>query len=78
MTAQAETATAAGAVRAQGRSINAVLADITAGAQRVSIATRSWPSFLPRVAALDEVQATLTGLQRSVAELRGLMESQAK
>lgn len=74
----AQTETTAGAGRAQGRSLNAVLADIAAGAQRVSIATRSWPSFLPRVAALDEVQATLTGLQRSVAELRSAMESETK
>jgi hypothetical protein len=60
------------------RGVNDVLAEITAGAQRVSIATRSWPAFLPRLAALDEVQTTLTGLQRSVAELRSAMESQTK
>jgi hypothetical protein len=60
------------------RGMNAVLDEITAGAQRVSIATRSWPAFLPKVTNLDDVAATLTGLQRSVAELRGLMESGKK
>lgn len=78
MSVKPETQARAGAGRAQVRSINAVLADITSGAQRVSIATRSWPSFLPRVSALDEVQATLTGLQGSVAELRSAMESATK
>lgn len=66
------------ATQRKSRGINNVLADIAAGAQRVSIATRSWPAFLPRAAALDEVQATLTGLQRSVAELRSTMESETK
>jgi hypothetical protein len=60
------------------RGINDVLAEITAGAQRVSSATRSWPAFLPKPTSLEEVSATLTGLQRSVAELRGLMEGSRK
>lgn len=58
------------------RSLNEVLGEITTGAQRVSIATRSWPAFLPRPASLDEVQSTLTGLQRSVAELAEIMEAE--
>lgn len=59
------------------RSLNELLADITAAAQRVSIATRSWPTFLPKPTALDEVAGTLTGLQRSVAELRHRTEGKA-
>lgn len=58
------------------RTMNAVLTEITQGAQRVSIATRSWPTFLPKSASLDEVQSTLTGLQRSVAELAAIMEAE--
>ena len=65
-------------IAAKPRSLNDVLGEITAGAQRVSIATRSWPAFLPKPANLDEVAATLTGLQRSVAELRSRMEAAAQ
>lgn len=61
----------------RARNVNDVLGEITQGAQRVSIATRSWPSFLPRLAHLDEVQSTLTDLQRTVSELRTMMETDA-
>ena len=60
------------------RSLNQVLAEITTGAQRVSIATRSWPAFLPQPASLDEVADTLAGLQQSVAELRSRLEADAQ
>ena len=59
----------------ESRSINSVLTDITAGAQRLSIATRSWPAFLPRASALEEAQNVLTGLQRSISELRSRLEA---
>lgn len=58
------------------RTMNDVLAEITQGAQRVSIATRSWPTFLPKPASLDEVAATLTNLQNAVAELGQIMEAE--
>lgn len=63
-------------LKPRARTLGDVLAEITAGAQRVSIATRSWPAFLPRLAHLDEVQSTLTGLQRAVSELRTHMEAE--
>lgn len=52
------------------RSLPKLLEDATSGAQRLSIATRSWPAFLPNVAAVDEALNCIEGLRRTVLELR--------
>ena len=49
----------------------AVVADVQAAAQRLSIATRSWSTVEPTRAAIDETIATAHGLQRALAELHG-------
>jgi hypothetical protein len=63
-------------LKSRARTVNDVLGEITQGAQRVSIATRSWPAFLPRLAHLDEVASTLSDLQRAVSELRTHIEAE--
>lgn len=54
-----------------------LLGDAQAAAQRLSIASRSWPSFPPGRAALDEAANTLEGLRRTVGELRAIREQEA-
>jgi hypothetical protein len=44
--------------------------DAHAAAQRLSIATRSWPTFRPNTAALDEALNAAEGLKRTLNELR--------
>ena len=62
------------AVFRKPRTLNDLLTGITAKAQRVSVATRSWPAFLPRTANLDEVTAALDALQSDIRELRQSLE----
>lgn len=52
------------------RSLPKLLEDAHAASQRLSIATRSWPTFLPNVAALDEALNAAEGLRRTLCELR--------
>jgi hypothetical protein len=52
------------------RSLPRLLEDAHAAAQRLSIATRSWPTFLPSVPALDEALNSTEGLRRTLLELR--------
>jgi hypothetical protein len=52
------------------RNLPTLLADVHAAAQRLSIATRSWPTFLPNVAALEEATNTAEGLRKTLLELR--------
>jgi hypothetical protein len=54
----------------------AVVADVQAAAQRLSIATRSWSTVEPPRAAIDEAIATCHGLRRVLAELHGRVEPQ--
>jgi hypothetical protein len=56
---------------ASQRSLSSLLEDAQAAAQRLSIATRSWPTFMPSRAALDEAGNTLEGLRITLAELQG-------
>ena len=52
------------------RALPQLLSDAQAAAQRLSIATRSWPASMPRNAALDECAALIEGLKQTIAELR--------
>jgi hypothetical protein len=52
------------------RNLPQLLTDAQAAAQRLSIATRSWPAFMPRNAALEECAALVEGLRLTLAELR--------
>jgi hypothetical protein len=58
------------------RTLEELLSDATAASQRMSIATRSWPGFAPTVPAIDEALSTVTGLQRTLNELRAHRETQ--
>jgi hypothetical protein len=52
------------------RSLPKLLEDAHSAAQRLSIATRSWPTSLPNGAALDEALNAAEGLKRTLNELR--------
>jgi len=52
------------------RNLPQLLNDAHAAAQRLSIATRSWPTFLPGTPALDEAANVVEGLRRTLCELR--------
>jgi len=52
------------------RSLPKLLEDAHACATRLSIATRSWPVFLPNTAAVDEALNAAEGLKRTLNELR--------
>ena len=52
------------------RNLPQLLADAQAAAQRASIATRSWPAFMPSTPAVDELANTVEGLRRTFCELR--------
>jgi hypothetical protein len=52
------------------RSLPQLLDDANAGVQRLSLTTRGWSTFMPNVAAVDEVLNSLEGLRRTVLELR--------
>jgi hypothetical protein len=52
------------------RSLPKLLEDAHAAAERLSIATRSWSTFLPNVVALEEVSNVAEGLRRTLLELR--------
>lgn len=52
------------------RNLPQLLEDAQQAAQRLSIATRSWPTFMPNAGALEEVQNTIEGLRHTLAELR--------
>jgi hypothetical protein len=52
------------------RNLPQLLADAQAAAQRASIATRSWPAFMPSTPAVDELANTVEGLRRTLCELR--------
>jgi hypothetical protein len=47
-----------------------LLSDAHAAAQRLSIATRSWPTFQPDRAALEEASNVAEGLRKTLLELR--------
>lgn len=64
------------AISQRQRSLEELLSDATAASQRMSIATRSWPGFAPGVPQIDEALATVTGLQRTLNELRAHRETQ--
>lgn len=53
-----------------------LLGDAQQAAQRLSVASRSWPHFPPGRAALDEAANTLEGLRRTVSELRAMREQE--
>jgi hypothetical protein len=52
------------------RSLPQLLSDARQAAERIALATRSWPMFCPDTVAIDEISNTLLGLQRTVSELR--------
>jgi hypothetical protein len=52
------------------RSLPTLLEDAHAAARRLSIATRSWPTFQPDRAALEEASNTAEGLRKTLLELR--------
>lgn len=52
------------------RSHAELLGDAQAAAQRLSVASRSWPNFPPGRAALDEAANCCEGLRRTIGELR--------
>jgi hypothetical protein len=54
----------------QPRPLPVILREIDAATAALATATRSWSTFLPRPAALDDVQSTIHGLNRLCAELR--------
>lgn len=53
-----------------------LLNDAQAAAQRLSIASRSWPDFPPGRAALDEASNCVEGLRRTICELRAVREQE--
>lgn len=56
--------------RPKPRGLNQLLSDAQQAAQRLSVATRSWPAFMPSEAALDEISNTCEGLRLTICELR--------
>ena len=51
-----------------------VLQQIANNAQRVSVATRSWPVQMPQRASFDAIEQAVADLQRDVAMLRNRMQ----
>lgn len=56
----------------RARTHDELIADITAAAQRLSIATRSWTTFAPSNAAIDAAQMTAEGLRLALNELHNV------
>ena len=56
--------------RPTARNLPQLLNDAQQAAQRLSTATRSWPTFMPSEAALDEISNTTEGLRLTICELR--------
>ena len=54
----------------RNRNLPQLLSDAQQAAQRLSVATRSWPTFMPNGPALEEALNTLEGLRHTLAELR--------
>lgn len=54
----------------RARTHDELIADVTAGAQRLSISTRSWATLQPADAAIDEALRTAEGLRLALIEMR--------
>lgn len=59
------------------RSHDELLADAQTGAQRLSVASRSWRSFPPGPAAIDEASNCVERLRQTLSELRAHSEEEA-